>query len=139
MLHWHVRSFSYALVLIAVVALAGCKKGDTLVGKWSGSLAGAPQGTTEFDSDNTFKSDIQRGTMRVEVGGTYATDNDKLTITIKSVDFPGAPAAQAAMLKKLASGTVGKSRTVTYKLDGDNLAISDNGKTATLTRAKDNS
>lgn len=122
------------LMLAALAAVAGCSK-PGLAGKWLGSRM--MKGVTAkivmtFEADGKFKqtTSVENSPMpmALTVAGTYTTKDGTLSLTPASSDINGV------------TSPITSTRVVsfTYKVDGDNLTITETGGTQSLslTRVK---
>jgi uncharacterized protein (TIGR03066 family) len=84
-------AFAVAVVVVGF-GRAEDKKLDAakLVGKWELTKStdeGAPKGAiVEFMKDSKLTITFELGGKKIEMGGTYKLDGDKLTVTIKPPD-----------------------------------------------------
>ncbi len=107
-----------ALLSIALVG-AGCKKGNSLEGKWT-AQAGAVPIDFEFKADNTFTLGAKVMQYTLTQTGDYKLDGGKLTMTPKDINVVGLPAAALAQIK--AQSKLGTSKTVDIKFVSDDEA-----------------
>ena len=80
--------------LAILLALAGCRKGPDLVGRWN-AVAGDKTIEVEFKPDGAYAI----GTSKMKAKGEYKLDGDRLTLTPKDVEMPGFPAGEMARVK----------------------------------------
>lgn len=127
------------LLLLAVLALAGCAHKPTLVGKWQGNTA-TPQGgavASAFafteDGKETFTVSAGGGPISITVGGsgTYTVSGDSLTQNITSATIGGMTMALPAASAKPQTGT--------FTVDADHLTLNNptTHQSLTLTRVKE--
>jgi hypothetical protein len=100
-----------ALLSIAFVS-AGCKKGNSLEGKWN-AQAGTIPIDFEFKADNTFTLGAKVMQYTLSQTGDYKLDGEKLTMTPKDINVSGLPAAALTTIKSQAK--LGTAKTVDIK------------------------
>ena len=139
-----------ALVSIALLG-AGCKKGDPIVGKWTGAMAGKalPPGvsaTYEFKPDKAMAVVAQQGPITMTMTGVYALEGENLTITFKDVQTTGVPQEQAGLVDSLLAPikkqlTAKPIQAKMKVVSDDEISLSAEGgkESTTLTRIKENS
>lgn len=129
----------------AVLFVAGCKPGRSLVGTWDISPAPAPGvevSTIEFKGDGTLSMTLKgnQGGMNVTVlmTGKYKLEADKLSQTLQDVKFEGIPKELEPMAKQQMANAIGKTdvSTVQWTNDDEITATMSNGNPMTLKRRK---
>lgn len=136
-----------ALLSIAFVG-AGCKKGPSLVGKWTGAVQGpaAASGATatyEFKDGGGFVLTTGQGQASVSISGDYTQDKENLTVNMKDIKLTGIPKQFEAMAKSQFKTMTSKplKAKVTFVTDDSISFLAEGSKTAatTLTRVKEGS
>lgn len=136
------RRAAPALVLLLLIAAAGCGAKKSVVGKWSGTasipgqagVGGSTAAVYEFKADGTETIGLTVptpiGKAAITTVGTYAVKDDTLTQTFTSAalngkTIPVPPASSAPLQSK-------------FKLNGDTLTLSpvNNPTQIVLTRVK---
>jgi hypothetical protein len=113
--------------LLALIALAGCKPKDPLVGTWTGTELGAPV-TYTFSSDRTFDktavNQLLGSKVTVDVSGSYQFDGKVLTSTATKVGVTGMPDRLNQQVQDQFKQNLNKpaTNTVTFK-GGDEMSI----------------
>lgn len=148
----------YTLALAAVLALAGCNSGPSLVGTWDVSgLSDMPSGaktTMTFAAPDKMtmvvKSDLPipsaKASMTATIHGTYAQKGDALTLKAETANlkFDGLPAQMQALADQNAEqgkqqmlDQINKSPESKIAWEGtDKVTVSGSGQTMTMTRQK---
>ncbi len=104
-----------ALLSIALIGV-GCKKGNSLEGKWN-AQAGTIPIDFEFKPDNTFTLAAKVGQYTMSQTGDYKLEAEKLTMTPKDINVSGLPAAAMTQIKSQAK--LGTPKTVDIKFVSD--------------------
>lgn len=105
-----------ASVILMLIFLAGCGKGNSIVGKWSGTLPASQGQSAQWNVE--FKPD--------------GTEAQTIAVVGKSIDLQAKYTAQDGVLTQtLVGGTMngqktpgGRTDTLNYKVDGDTLSLS---------------
>ena len=107
------KAFELILILVIIaMALVSCSS-NKLVGSWSNEVkigSVSAKDTYTFNDDNTGSITIMNG---ISLNFNYEVEGDQLTIKGDLSGYEG---------------------TYTYKIDGDNLSLTESGITITLVR-----
>jgi uncharacterized protein (TIGR03066 family) len=132
------RLLSLGVLVSLATMLFGCAK-PSLVGKWKGTQSvQSPMGNQQVDVSMEYKADgtfVQSATTKVgNIGakGTYTVDGDKVTSSVSSIEAP-------PMIKSFVEPMLKKqiNQTSTFKIEGDNVTLSKEGNSVSMTRVKE--
>ena len=120
------RVIAATLLVPALVLSLGCKA-PTPVGKWSGSFNNIPA-TFEFKEGGTMAVSASVMGQTATLSGTWSTSGDQLTTNLTT--------ANPAMILTLIPANK-RQATSTFKIEGDTLTMTSDGKAQPLNRVKE--
>ena len=83
---------------LLLLALGGCRKGPSVVGKWTAQANGGSL-EVEFKEDGTFSWSTAIRGKTIAVRGDYKLDGESLALTRKEIDAPSLLPAEIARAK----------------------------------------
>lgn len=108
---------------VALLAVCGCKKGPSFVGKWTTDVPGVGQQTVTLNEDKTANAStkVELGGANVSVAakGTWSNTDKEFTFTMTDIKVDGLPPQLEALAKPAIEAQKNKPQTGTYTWNGD--------------------
>jgi hypothetical protein len=126
------------LVLLFVLVLqAACRQPPSVVGTWTGTLSGFDAKAT-FTADKALSVSLKVGAIGADITGTYEMDPKNLTLQLKTYKLKGVPDQQKTLATQIMDALMKQPLKGAYHFNSsDELAVTYNGKTDVLKRAKE--
>lgn len=125
-----VRGAMCAVLCVAFLLLGGCAPA-TPVGKWNGvmDVKGVQLAATiEFKADGTLAQTTKSPLGEMSATGTYKVDGDKLALHVNTLQLGSVQIPVPAQVA---------DQNATFKIEGDKMTFTRDGKDVPFTRVKE--